>query len=112
MQIEREQRGSIAVVRIKGPIILGESARQFTEYMDKLLSEEIKGVLIDLAKINYVDSTGLGELVAYMQIFNERGRTLSLLHPHEKIMALLRLTSLDKEFDIFDELDQALESLS
>ncbi len=112
MQIDRSQQENMVVLAINGPIIVGESARQFTEFLDGLLEENSQGVIIDLTNINYVDSTGLGELVGYMQIFNERGRHLALLNPHARIMSLLKLTSLDKEFKIFFDLSEAVSTLS
>ncbi|MDJ0839719.1 MAG: STAS domain-containing protein [Acidobacteriota bacterium] len=112
MQIERDQRGDLIILAINGPIIIGESARQFTEYLDGILEEDCKGVIIDLSHINYVDSTGLGELVGYMQMFNEKGRTMALLNPHDRIMSLFKLTSLDKEFSIFFNLEDAVKALS
>ena len=111
MQIKRDQRGELVIVAMNGPIIIGESARQFTEFLDGILEEECRGVIIDLSHINYVDSTGLGELVGYMQMFNERGRSMALLNPHERIMSLFKLTSLDKEFNIFANLEDAVKAL-
>ena len=111
MQISRSQKGRLVVVAINGPIIVGESARQFTEFLDGVLDEDGQGAIIDLTHINYVDSTGLGELVGYMQLFNEKGRHLALLNPHDRILSLLKLTSLDKEFRIFIDLDEAVNEL-
>jgi len=112
MQIDRSQKENMVVLAINGPIIVGESARQFTEFLDGLLEEDGSGVIIDLTNINYVDSTGLGELVGYMQLFNERGRHLALLNPHSRILSLLKLTSLDKEFKIFYDIDEAVRTLT
>ena len=111
MQIERSQRDGHIIVAINGPIILGESARQFSEVMAEILGEESRGVIVDLTHINYVDSTGLGELVGYLQRFNDAGRALALLNPHERITNLLKLTGLDKEFPTFTEIEEAIAAL-
>ena len=112
MQISVEIRERIACVAIDGPIILGESARQFNEAMTALLAEEGRGVIIDMSHINYVDSTGLGELVGTMQRFNEKGRDMALVNPHKRVMSLLELTGLDRELRVFQSNDDAVATLT
>jgi anti-sigma B factor antagonist len=92
MKIERAQEGSVTVVTIQGVIKLGESARNFSMYLEDLLAEDVPTVLLDLSAIDHVDSTGLGELVGYLQRFSEQGRRLALLNPHQRILNLLKLT--------------------
>jgi len=111
MQIERSQRGDLAVVTITGPIVLGESARQFSETMAEILADEGRGVIVDMEAINYVDSTGLGELVGHMQRFEDQGRTLALSRPDERVLSLFRLTGLDKQIPIYASLDEAAAAL-
>jgi anti-sigma B factor antagonist len=111
MRIERREDGSVTVLTIEGVIKLGESATTFSRYLEGLLEEGIRSVVIDLAGIDYVDSTGLGELVGYLQKYTERGRRLGLLNPQSRILNLLRLTQLDETFPIFDSLEQAVEEM-
>ena len=68
-------------------------------------------VLVDMSGIDHVDSTGLGELVGYLQRFEKEGRRLALLRPHQRILSLLRLTRLDEIFSIFEERGEAIEAL-
>lgn len=111
MKIERSQEGKVTVVTIEGVIKLGESARNFSAYLEDLLNEDLPCVLVDLSNIDHVDSTGLGELVGYLQRFSEQGRRLALLHPHQRILNLLKLTRLDEIFPIFDERAGAIAAL-
>ncbi len=111
MRIERREDGSVTVLTIEGVIKLGESATTFSRYLEGLLEEGIQSVVIDLAGIDYVDSTGLGELVGYLQKYTERGRRLGLLNPQSRILNLLKLTQLDETFPIFDSLEQAVEEM-
>ena len=112
MKIERAQEGSVTVVTIQGVIKLGESARNFSMYLEDLLGEDVPTVLLDLSAIDHVDSTGLGELVGYLQRFSEQGRRLALLNPHQRILNLLKLTKLDEIFPLFDDRAAAVASLS
>jgi anti-anti-sigma factor len=71
----------------------------------------VPAVLVDMSGIDNVDSTGLGELVGYLQRFEKEGRRMALLRPHSRILSLLRLTRLDEIFSIFEDRDEAIRDL-
>jgi anti-sigma B factor antagonist len=100
------------VVEVRGVINFGESARQFSAYLDELLKSGVPAVLVDMSGIDNVDSTGLGELVGYLQRFENEGRRLALLRPHRRILSLLRLTRLDEIFSIYEDRNEAITGLS
>jgi anti-sigma B factor antagonist len=112
MEIEKSDIEGVAVVAVRGVISFGESARQFSAFLSELLDSGTPAVLIDMSGIDNVDSTGLGELVGYMQRFESEGRRLALLQPHRRILSLLRLTRLDEVFRIFESQDEAIEALT
>ena len=112
MRIEKERDGDVTVLDIQGVIKLGESAREFSGYLEKVLTEEQGQVLINFEGINYMDSTGLGELIGYLQKFEDRNRKMALLKPNHRIQALLRITKLDTVFRIFDAREEALSWLT
>jgi anti-sigma B factor antagonist len=112
MKIERNNQGGVTVVTVQGVIKLGESASQFSTYLQDLLDEGVRAVLVDLSRIDHVDSTGLGELVGYLQRFTEEGRRLALLNPYARILNLLKLTRLDEVFPIYDDREKAVAELS
>ena len=111
MKIEKRQQDDVTVVVIEGVIKLGESARLFSDYLKALIDGGTGSVLIDMTSIDYVDSTGLGELVGYLQRFEGQGRRLALLRPQSRILNLLKVTQLDKVFQIFTDESQAIEAL-
>jgi anti-sigma B factor antagonist len=112
MKIERTEEGNVTVVSLEGVIRLGESARAFSSYLEELLKEGVPAVLLDFTGIDHVDSTGLGELVGYLQRFSEQGKRLALLKPHRRILNLLKLTKLDEVFAIYEDRPQAVADLS
>lgn len=112
MEIEKSDIDGVAVVAVRGVISFGESARQFSSFLRELLDSGTPAVLIDMSGIDNVDSTGLGELVGYMQRFESEGRRLALLRPHRRIQSLLRLTRLDEVFRIFENREDAIEALT
>jgi anti-sigma B factor antagonist len=77
-----------------------------------LLSEANVSVLVNFSGINYLDSTGIGELVGYMNRFVENNRQLKLLKPHERIRKLLQITKLNTIFEIYEDEKEALASFA
>lgn len=112
MQTKRDVEQGVTVLKVSGQVTLGESAKQFAAELQQVLDETSGGVVIDLADIDYVDSTGIGELVGYLQKFTRSGRKLVLLQPHQRIEALLKLTRLDTVFPIFRDRFEALAHAS
>ena len=112
MIIFREKRGPTTVLKLQGVVKLGESATQFSEFLEKVLNEDDGPVLLDFERIDTLDSTGLGELIGYLQRFEERRRKMAIVKPKERIIALLRLTRLDTLIRIFPDEDSALAYLA
>jgi anti-anti-sigma factor len=78
MNIEQTRIGNVVVVTVQGVIKLNESARQFSNNLQEILETDSGAVLVDLSKVDEVDSTGLGELVGYLQLFQNREGNLPL----------------------------------
>ncbi len=112
MKIERSEENGVTVLVLEGVIRLGESALGFSAYLDDLLEEGVPAVLMDLSSIDYMDSTGLGEFVGYLQRFTEQGRRLALLNPQRRIHSLLKLTGLDRIFSVYENRELAIRELS
>ncbi|MGA7613538.1 MAG: STAS domain-containing protein [Thermoanaerobaculia bacterium] len=111
MNIIRNREGGVTLLDIQGVIKLGESAREFSSYLEKVLHDETGPVVINFESINYMDSTGLGELIGYLQKFEDRQRKMVLVKPNHRILALLKITKLDTVFKIFESRDQAMAYL-
>lgn len=111
LNIVRKREGDVTVLDIQGVIKLGESAREFSNFLDGVLEDDTGPVVINFEGINYMDSTGLGELVGYLQKFEDRQRKMVLVRPSQRILALLRITRLDNVFAIFDSTEEAVRHL-
>ncbi len=108
MQVHRSLEEGVAVIEVEGTIRLGESAQLLAKELQTVLDQTKVGVVIDFARIDYVDSTGIGEMVGYLQKFSRANRRVVLFRPHHRLEALLKLTRLDTVFPIFWERDEAL----
>ena len=108
MIVEKRRQGQHTILRVEGIVRMGESAQFLAQTLEKLLTEESGNVLVDLARINYIDSTGIGELVGYFGKFQEKGRRLILVQPADRIRKLLEIAKLDTVFPTYDDLDAAI----
>jgi len=111
LNIIKNRLNDVTLLDIQGVIKLGESAREFSSFLEKVLNDETGPVLINFESINYMDSTGLGELIGYLQKFEDRDRKMALVKPSHRILALLKITKLDTVFKIFDSRDEAMQYL-
>jgi anti-sigma B factor antagonist len=112
VNIIKNREQDVTLLDIQGVIKLGESAREFSSYLEKVLNDETGPVLINFEGINYMDSTGLGELIGYLQKFEDNQRKLVLVKPNHRILALLKITKLDSVFRIFESKDEAMAYLT
>jgi len=110
MIVEKRRIGSDTLLVVEGVIKLGESAGFFAKALERVLEEDGRNVLVDMAKINQMDSTGIGELVGYLGRFSEARRKLILVAPSERVRRLLRVVQLDTLFPTYDTLEAALAS--
>jgi len=110
MKIVRRVLESVVILEITGDIRLGESAQTFSQELKSLLEEpNVLGVILNMENINYMDSTGLGELVGYLSRFKDEGKRLRLVKPNPVVMKLLALTRLDQFFKVCPDEATALE---
>lgn len=112
VHIVKNRQDGVTILDVEGVIKLGESAREFSGFLEKVLQEESGPVLVNFEGINYMDSTGLGELIGYLQKFEDRQRKMALLKPNHRIQALLKITRLDSVFRIFDAREEAVAFLT
>jgi anti-sigma B factor antagonist len=109
---KRQLPGGITLLDVEGVIKLGESAQFFAQTLERALSEDKGHVIIDFSRINFIDSTGIGELVGYLGRFRSFQRELVLVNPTERIRKLLQVARLDKLFLTYDSVDAAVAAQS
>ena len=108
--VEKKHREGFTIIHVEGLIKLGESAEFFSQALENVLKNESGNVMIDFTKIDYIDSTGIGELVGYLGKFTSQNRKLILINPSERILKLLKLAKLDSVFKIYSTEDEAVAS--
>src|SRR5215467_5353060 len=101
--------GQVTVVDMGGRITLGDGSALLRKTV-QLLDDNRYKILINLADVDYIDSSGIGELVhAYTSVQNRQGE-LKLLHLTKKVRDLLQITKLYTVFDVHTEEGAAVRS--
>ncbi len=110
MQIAQREAGAVTVLDLSGKITLGEGDTLLKDKLNSLLHQGKKNVLLNLGDVNYVDSAGLGALVAAYTTVTREGGSLKLSNVTRKLQDLLAITKLLTVFETFDSEDEAVRS--
>ncbi|MEJ7623264.1 MAG: STAS domain-containing protein [Pyrinomonadaceae bacterium] len=108
--ISERQAGDVTVLDLNGKVTIGEGSVALRTTIRRLLSEGKTKILLNLAQVGYVDSSGIGELVSSFTAVKKEDGTLKLLGLTQKIQDLLAITKLLTVFDTFDDESEALAS--
>jgi anti-sigma B factor antagonist len=110
LQATYRDAGSVTVVDFSGRITLGEGSALLRTTIRELLEEKRTRILLSLADVNYIDSSGIGELVSAFTTVKSRGGELKLVHLTKRVHDLLQITKLFTVFDVYTEESTALHS--
>ena len=110
MKVNIRQEGEVSVVDLSGKITIGEGDVVLREKVQDLLDFDQKKIVLNLEKVSYMDSAGIGELVACYKRAKEKEGTVKLLNPSGKVYDLLQLTKLEEVFETFKDEKEALVS--
>jgi anti-sigma B factor antagonist len=102
--------GVVTVVDISGRITLGEGSALLRKTIRELLDDQRTKIVLNLADVNYIDSSGIGELVSAFTAVKKAGGDMKLLHLTKKVHDLLQLTKLFTVFDVYSDEHTALGS--
>ena len=110
INITERQAGDVTVLDLDGKVTIGEGSVALRTAIRRLLGEGKSKILLNLAGVGYVDSSGIGELVSSFTAVKKEGGTLKLLNLTQKIQDLLAITKLLTVFDVFEDEGEALSS--
>ena len=112
MQLHTRQIDGVVILDLSGRIVLGEGSIQLRESIKELLAKGQKDILLNLSDVNYIDSSGLGELVSAYTSVKNAGGELKLLGLTKKVKDLLQITKLYTVFDVKDDEASAISAFS
>ena len=109
MEITKRTVGDIQILDCKGKITLGEGTMTVRNTVRDILAEN-KKIVLNLGDVNYIDSSGIGELVSTYTTVTNGGGQLKLLNLTKKIQELLAITKLLTVFQVFEDEQAAIAS--
>ncbi len=112
LKITTRQVDGITILDLSGRITLGEGSVQLRDATRDLLSKGSKLILLNLGDVNYIDSSGIGELVSAYTTVRNQGGELKLLNLTKKVHDLLQITKLYTVFDVKDDEASAIASFT
>jgi len=112
MKIEMRTVRDVQILDCSGKITLGEGTMTVRNTVRDILKENGKKIILNLADVNYIDSSGIGELVSTYTTVTNAGGQLKLLNLTKKIHELLQITKLLTVFQVFDSEEAAVNSFS
>lgn len=112
MKATTRQIDSVVVIDVSGRITLGEGCVQLRQLIRDELAKGNKQMLVNLAEVTYIDSSGIGELVSAFTAVSNQGGQLKLLKLTKKVHDLLQITKLYTVFDVHDDEAKAIGSFA
>jgi anti-sigma B factor antagonist len=108
---DREENG-ISILTLDGRIVLGEESNALRERVKALLAAGKKKIVLNMANVTYIDSAGLGTLVASHHSARTQGASLRLSNLGQKFQEILQVTKLLTVFDVHDSEAAAIASFA
>ena len=110
MKLSDYEKDGIAVLEPKGKIMGGPDATMLHEKLHDLIDQDKKKVIIDLSKVEWMNSTGLGILISGLTTLKNNEGELKLANVTDKIQSLLTITKLVTVFEAYDSVEDAIKS--
>src|SRR5438445_12091476 len=112
LNIRERQAGDVTILDMGGRITIGEGSVALRGAIRRLLEEGKKKILLNLAGVGYIDSSGIGELVSSYTAIHKDGGQLKQPNLTQKLEDLLAITKLLTVFDVYEREAAALDSLN
>jgi anti-sigma B factor antagonist len=110
MKIKTNEKYGALIIEFKGNVMGGPDAQEFNSLLHKLLDEDKKNVVVNLAHVKFMNSSGLGMLISGFTTMKNGGGLLKLANATEKINSLLVITKLITIFDHYESVEEAVKS--
>ena len=110
MKVSVKEAGKVRIIDLKGKITLGSGDLELRKAVQEQLDAGNTSIVLNMQGIDYIDSAGLGELVACKKRASAKGGNVKLVMPSESVYKVLSIVSLHLVFEIFDNEAKAIGS--
>lgn len=112
MHVEVRQNQDVMILDLKGRLTAGLGDQILRDAIDELLAENRKRILLNLSEVAFLDSAGVGELVAGLKTARRFGAELKLLNVGQRVYSTLDMARLLPTFETYDDEGEAVRSFS
>ncbi len=112
MKFNIKMREGIAIIVLEGDMVGGPDATLLSEKFRDLIGAGTNRIVLDMEQVDYMNSSGLGILIAGVTTVRNSGGELKLLHLIKKLRDLLRITKLHRVFEIYENEEEAIASFT
>jgi len=110
MELKTELNGNLMVIFVREERLDAHNSDELKTEMNRIFDQGTKDILLDLKEVRFIDSSGLGVLVSGFKNASTRQGSLRLCGLQTQVKSMFELTRLHRVFDIFQTVDEALES--
>ena len=110
LQIVEKETSGVMVLALSGRVTLGEESNQLRSHIKEMLGQGVKRLVLDLGNVSYIDSAGLGTLVAGYTSSQSQGAVMKLANLTKRFREQLNITKLVTVFDVYDSVEAAAKS--
>ena len=107
----KQQNGTV-IIELKGKLVGGPLAGRMDRTLDNILAQGNKHIIVDLGSVTHLNSSGMGILISGFTKVNDEGGKLKFANITDKIRNLLSITKLNRIFEVYDSVDDAIKSFT
>jgi anti-sigma B factor antagonist len=112
LQIVEKESSGVTILALSGRITLGDESNQLRTKIKEILGQGTKRLVLDLGNVSYIDSAGLGTLVAGYTSSQSQGASMKLANLTKRFREQLNITKLVTVFEVYDSVDAAAKSFA
>ncbi len=111
MKIKKKEVDGITVLNLSGEMYGGPDNMKLVDVVLELADEDVLDLVINLSRVKWISSTGLGIMVSARSKYAKKGGIIKLAHPNDRVLGILQVTRLNLIFEVFDSEKEAVGSL-
>jgi anti-sigma B factor antagonist len=110
MKIKRREVDEITILDLSGEMYGGTDNMKLVEIVSELIQDKKLDLVLNLTKVKWISSTGLGIMVSARSRYAKEGGVIKLMNPNDRVLGILQVTRLNLIFDVFPTEQEAIES--
>jgi anti-sigma B factor antagonist len=110
LQIDKKEADGVTVLSLNGRLVLGDSSSYLAQQVKQLVSQQTTKILVNIEDVTYIDSCGIGDLIASFTTVRKSGGTLKVSGPRGQVLKVLELVKFPAVVEVYATQQEALAS--